>query len=156
MAYNIEFHKGSELHVRARKQKQLFFGGIVLACILYAIGTYNDPSFFQTWFVLFVVLWCLCVPAAFNGAVCESIAEVFIEHDTIERNATECDTSSSANQPIFNSAWYTISLIAILGVPAIAAIIAATLTQQPAYLLIVIVAVYFAIRNHKLYNALQK
>ena len=152
MAYKIEFHKGSELHVRARKQKQLFFGGLVLACILYAIGTYNDPSFFQAWFVLFAVLWCLCIPIAFNGAVCESIAEVYIERDTIERNATKCETSSSANQPIFNS----ISFIAILGVPAIAAIIAATLTQQPAYLLIVIVAVYFAIRNHKLYNTLQK
>ena len=156
MAYKIEFHKGSELHVRARKQKQLFFGGLVLACILYAIGTYNDPSFFQAWFVLFAVLWCLCIPIAFNGAVCESIAEVYIERDTIERNATECDTSSSANQPIFNSAWYTISFIAILGVPSVAAIIAVALTLQPAYLLIVIVAVYFAIRNHKLYNALQK
>ena len=156
MAYKIEFHKGSELHVRARKQKQLFFGGLVLACILYAIGTYNDPSFFQAWFVLFAVLWCLCIPIAFNGAVCESIAEVYIERDTIERNATKCDTGSSANQPGYNSAWYTISFIAILGVPAIADFIASTLWQQRSFLLILIVAVYFAILIIKLYNALQK
>lgn len=87
MIYKIELYKGSELHVRARKQKQLFLGALVLACVLYAVGTYNNPSFFDQGFVFFIVLWCLCVPVAFNGAVCESISEAYTEQQRMHKTS---------------------------------------------------------------------
>lgn len=154
MAYKIEFRKGSELHVRARKQKQLFLGGLIVTCILYAIGTYNDPSFFEKGATLFVLLWCLCIPVAFNGVVCESIAESYMEHDS---NISQSSSTEKTTQPQkTNSSWHTASFISLLAIPTIAAIIAVILTLQPAYLLIAPIAIYFAFRNKKLYQELIK
>lgn len=154
MAYKIEFHKGSELHVRARKQKQLFLGGLIVACILYAIGTYNNPSFFEKGATFFVLLWCLCIPVAFNGAVCESIAEFYIEHDNGENQSSNTEETAQANNA--NSSWYTASFFSVIAIPAITAVIAVILTFQPAYLLIAPIAIYFAFRNNKLYRELTK
>lgn len=186
MIYKIELYKGSELHVRARKQKQLFLGALVLACVLYAVGIYNNPNFFDQGLVFFIVLWCLCVPVAFNGAVCESISEVYAEqqrmHQTLPhakyKNETtpneialdgasnkaplnyseEKDLTRSSNtvtHSINTHAWYVVSFVAILTIPAIAAICAVVVTSQPAYLLILIFAGYFGFRNHKLYSELK-
>ena len=97
MTFKVELYKGSELHIRARKQKQLFLGALVLACVLYAVGTYNNPNFFDQGLVFFILLWCLCLPVAFNGAVCESISEAYTEqqrmHQTLPHAKSENETT---------------------------------------------------------------
>lgn len=177
MINKIELYKGSELHVRARKQKQLFLGALVLACVLFAVGTYNNPSFFDQGFVFFIVLWCLCVPVAFNGAVCESISEAYTEQQRIHKTSPRAKSenemtldkatpnypqvkdlehlSNTAGHSINTHTWYIAGFVAILTIPTIAAIYAVIATGQPAYLLTLVFAGYFGFRNHKLYSELK-
>lgn len=185
MTFKVELYKGSELHIRARKQKQLFLGALILACVLYAVGTYNNPSFFDQGLVFFILLWCLCLPVAFNGAVCESISEAYTEQQRMHQTLPHAKSKNRAvsNEATLNEAsdeiplnhsqekdleppsnvahsanthtWYVISFVAILAIPTIAAICAVVTTSQPAYLLILIFAGYFGFRNHKLYSELK-
>lgn len=96
MTFKVELYKGSELHIRARKQKQLFLGALVLACVLYAVGAYNNPSFFDQGLVFFILLWCLCLPVAFNGAVCESISETYTEQQRIHQTLPHAKSENGA------------------------------------------------------------
>lgn len=143
MAYKFELHPGGELRIRARKQKQYFFGGLILVCILYAIGSYQDPNFFGTYSTLLVLLIPLCAALGFHGAFCESYAEAFAE-------SSKDEVSTKYRR------WYLFALIVGITLPCAASIASFAISTQPAYMLGIVAALYFVIRNHRLYKSLAK
>ena len=103
----------------------------MVVCILYAVGTYNDPAFFDRGAVLFALLWCMSLPLVFNGTACERYAE---------------DQSAPGVQR-----WYLVSFVAAFFIPLITSVIAVVYTGIVAYLLVFLVAAIFTLRNHRLY-----
>lgn len=135
MAFKMELRKGGELHFRSRRQKSFFIGLLIVVCILYAVGGFSDISFFERTEVLFSLMWVLCLPLIFNGAVCEACTEGTPQKEKYHRS-------------------YYVSFIAAFGIPLIGSVIAVVTTGVMAYLLIFFVAAFFALRNHQLYLAL--
>lgn len=143
MAYKFELHPGGELKIRARKQKQYFLGGLIAVCILYAIGSYQDPDFFGTYSTLLVLLIPLCAALGFHGAFCESYAEAFAESSKDEISAKY-------------RRWYYVALVVGLMLPCAASVVALIISSQPAYMLGIVAALYFIIRNHRLFKLLDR
>ncbi len=138
MAYTYEPYKGSKLHVQAQRQKQFFLAGLIIICLLFALAYAQHIALWESCSTLFILLWCLCMPLAFNGAVCEV-----------------CVVEIRAGRTPSRALYYG-GLIAALAIPIPATLTAVVLTGQYAYLVIVIVALYFPLRNHHLLRLLKR
>lgn len=135
MAFKAELRKGGELHFRSRRQKSFFIGLLIAVCILYAVGGFSDASFLERTGVLFALIWALCLPLVFNGAVCEACTEDAPQKDKYRR-------------------FYNVSFIAALAIPLVGSIVAIVITGVVAYILVFLIAMFLALRNHRLFKAL--